>query len=151
MKNYPSTKRFKNQNHFYCNFSPITPSLCLQSLNKYKSKQFTHRESTVKAEAEAEAETETPIFMFSLFRHVLRLSFIQVLYCAKPIWPIFSSLHFKGFKFQGFRSQFSSQKQSKGDKYSGGSNFVNAFWVWELRKRGKVSAGFEIYYYLFLV
>jgi hypothetical protein len=97
MKNYPSTKRFKNQNHFYCNFSPTTP---LSAVSKQKqAKQFTHRESTVKAEAEREIEPETPIFMFSLFRHVLKLSFIQVLYCAKPIWPIFSSLHFKGFKF----------------------------------------------------
>ena len=57
----------------------------------------------------------------------------------------------KGLNFRVLGHNFEVKSRARETSFSGGSNFDNAFWVWELRKRGEVSAGFEIYYYLFLV
>jgi hypothetical protein len=86
----------------------LSSPLYLQSPNKHRSKQFTLREST----ARAERDRERPIFVFSLCRYVLKLSLLSRTFTAQNPFGLFVFVCIlKGLNFR-FGSQFSSQKQN---------------------------------------
>jgi hypothetical protein len=98
----------KKINPIICIYVKVIPlhatlslSLSLQSPNKNKSKQFTLRESTAKAGRAGcrERERERPIFVFPLFKYVLKFLFYSGPSWYKTHLAYLFSLHFKEFKF----------------------------------------------------